>query len=312
MSVNVVSTCLFGGPQASRHRSVSGDSGTEFYRRYLPAWVRAHHNVFNGWRWTLHHDGVVDDSLPGIEYADAIRQLAAADLIDLVYCGPAVERNAALLWRLKPLFDPLVDILICRDLDSLPTPKDRLCVREFMAWDLAEAHGINDSISHCFALGGGMCGFKAPTVRRRLKEIGIETWYDLLAMASRGKNWQTPGQEQSFLNGPVLQLLRNQTIVHDFKRTADVGYAELCVGPPADDYDAGRKPHPALPHFTADLWAAADGLMPHLGASGFDVERAIDFWQVNGDPEIEQRIATCESFGPDGCNAAQMSVEGTG
>lgn len=294
MGVKIVSTCLFGGPQASRHRSCPGGGSAEFYRRYLPAWVRAHHNVYSGWRWTLHHDDECFGS--DLPYSRELMELADADLVDLVSCGTATERNAALLWRLKPLFDPLADIVICRDLDSLPTPLDRACVRDFMACGLAVAHGINDSISHCFALGGGMCGFWAHAVRAILAEIGVRCWDDLLAMAGRGSNWRRPGQEQQFLNGPLLRLLRNQTIVHDLNRAPDIGYAELCVGRPGPEHDPIKR--------------AANNLMPHLGASGFDVERAVDFWQVNGDPEIEQRIALCESFGPDRYRAGRMCAEG--
>jgi len=278
MSFRVVSTCLFGGPQAARHRTCPDGAGTDFYRKYLPAWVRAHHNVYSGWKWIIYHDDeLLDDSRP---YNREIWALAEQDLLELVYAGPATERNEALLWRLKPLFDPLCEILACRDLDSLPTPLDRACLLDFEGSG-SIAHGINDSISHCFAVGGGMCGFRCAEVRKRLFDHGISDWQGLIDIARRGQTWHTPGQEQSFLNGYLLRMLYDGVRVNDLVRAPDVGYQVLCVGSPGPELD--------------EINRQANDLMVHLGASGFDVERAVTFWSQYGDQEIEARIAAAEA-----------------
>ena len=92
----VVSTCLFGGPLGTRHRS----SERDFYRRYLPAWVRAFYGVFPGWELRIH----VDDC-HGLPPAAVDRAEARANALQKPAQG-RTHRGAQQKLPSDPLVDP--------------------------------------------------------------------------------------------------------------------------------------------------------------------------------------------------------------
>ena len=84
-------------------------------------------------------------------------------LMRLVDCGSSQKVCLSMLWRLKPLWDNNVGYLLARDMDSLPLPKDRRAVEEFMKSGCI-VHSLGDNRAH-YGLMGGMCGFNVPRMR---------------------------------------------------------------------------------------------------------------------------------------------------
>ena len=283
----VVSVSLFLGPQASR------DVKDPFYYDFVRPWVRAHHNCFPDWEARVHHDSP-PGFLEACPYGPTLRRLGMHDttggeapkvpLVTLVDCGPAELRNAAMLWRLKPLFDPDVECVIFRDIDSIPTPRDRRAVEEWLASGM-EAHGIADSISHTSPLLGGMSGFLAATFRER---FGWGSW-DAMIRAARefmGSAWQKPGLDQSFLNGYLWPRVCGEAFLHRLK-----GRHPAHGGRIVRERIWDRLPE----NVPSEVLAGGDAWLPHLGASGFDWILSTDFYQRHGRPEVERRIAAAES-----------------
>ena len=113
--------------------------------------------------------------------------------IDIVICEDA-ELTKAMLWRMKPLYDNNVDIVLCRDLDSPLTYRERQAVRYWENKDKA-AHAIADSVSHDVAMMGGMIGFKK---RNFIDYTGFATWEALVE--NKGIDYKRKGADQDLLN----------------------------------------------------------------------------------------------------------------
>ena len=283
----VVSLSLFLGPQASR------DAKDPFYYDFVRPWIRAHHNCFPDWELRVHHDAA-PGFLEACPYGLTLRRLAmhqttgggqpGVPLVRLVDCGPAELRNAAMLWRLKPLFEEDVEIVLCRDIDSIPTPRDRRAVEEFLTSGM-EAHGIADSISHTSPLLGGMCGFLAAPFRQRF------AWQDWDAMIRTcrqfmGSAWEKPGMDQSFLNGYLWPRVCGESFLHRLKGRHPAHGGRIVREHIWDRLPAGVPP---------EIVAGGDAWLAHLGASGFDWILSTEFYQRHGRQDVERRIAAAEA-----------------
>jgi hypothetical protein len=91
------------------------------------------------------------------------------DLFDLLPIKILINEEVepltkSMLWRMKPIWlkenDQFIySHIICRDLDSPLTLRERKCVEEWII-DNSIVHAITDSISHNIPMMGGMVGFK--------------------------------------------------------------------------------------------------------------------------------------------------------
>jgi hypothetical protein len=110
----------------------------------------------------------------------------------------------AMLWRLAPCFETNDDgsatysHVICRDLDSPPTYRERQCVEQWIEHDKT-AHAITDSVSHNIQLMGGMIGFRPEYFTARVAKS-----MDELIGKKPNFQWQKKGTDQTFLNHIVL------------------------------------------------------------------------------------------------------------
>lgn len=149
----------------------------EFFTHRLPAVLRAAFALFPEWRVVIHHD----ESITTEPYHKALSRLAASGHIDLVHCGESPRMAEGMLWRLLPLWRPSAEYVLCRDLDSLATPRERWCIEAFMRSGRAMSI-INDAPAHCpptphpYMLGG-MVGFYVP---RFLERTGLRAWSDVV------------------------------------------------------------------------------------------------------------------------------------
>lgn len=103
----------------------------------------------------------------------------------------------AMLWRMKPLFDENVEVVLCRDLDSPITYREAQAVKYWMNKDKA-AHAITDSVSHDVPMLGGMIGFK----RRYFKDYtGFSSWDEMVN--GSGLDYSKKGTDQTMLTNKV-------------------------------------------------------------------------------------------------------------
>lgn len=188
--MNVISYAFYRSPASEYERPGANPGG--YFRNYIKAIVRAHHSVFPDWAMWFHHDGAVRE-FP--EFA-LLTKYQAAGLVKLFDCGAADGLTSAMLWRMKPAWVAGVERFLCRDVDSLPQPRERIAVQRWLA-SAKPISALHDSTSHWgTVILGGMCGFKAEYVRGRFSaECNMRD-----AMRESGIDFNRKGGDQHFLN----------------------------------------------------------------------------------------------------------------
>ncbi len=184
------------------HAGWSGDRGFRFFRRYLPWIVRAHHMVFQGYELRIHHDAAID----AYPYGQALRELERRGFLRLVDCGRAETLCGSMLWRMLPIWDPEVSHVWCRDVDSIPLPRDRWACEAFVASGKA-VHSLHDSTSHGSNLCGGLVGFDCARFRQL---TGFASLADIIA--AYGCTLDQQGADQMLLNSVVAPRVRDQVL----------------------------------------------------------------------------------------------------
>ncbi len=281
------------------------------YAAYTPAFVRAHLTLFpqaEGWELRVHHD----DHLDSTEGGRLLRALAARGLVRLVAMGEA-PLTRAMLWRMTPVWDPEVDYVFARDIDALPTPRDRACCDRFIESG-CDVHTVHDSRSHD-GIMGGLSGYQAETFRQI---TGFTSPAEMVAFGD-GVNdgqWARHGFDQEVLNRLVHVDHRGAGLAlfeHRYAGWAagapgpDIGRkpsARACVSEPVPDYGTHNVLRESdgyldiVHHVKTEVLARADALVAHLGAAGFDVDQAVVFYDLHGEPSVMQTVRECEPVQP--------------
>lgn len=120
--------------------------------------VWAHHFLFPGWQLRIYHDDSVHRG------SAALKRYARAGLVHAINCGAMPTVGVGTLWRFMPVWDPFCRFVLTRDIDSLPSARERSMVDEFMASGML-AHAVSDHPSHSWEMQAGMVGFLAPRAR---------------------------------------------------------------------------------------------------------------------------------------------------
>ena len=248
------------------------DSHANLYTNGIPAICRAHHTCFPGWEWRVYHDGSLDNNLQSAW----LRAYEKAGLVTLVDMGPDEVLCRAMLRRMSPAFDTDVEVFLCRDMDSLPTPRERRMVDQFLGTHAA-MHVISDHPQHSAALMGGLCGFRSDPFRR------LMGWSKLEHM-TKAAPLGTHGDDQLLLAQRVWPKLEHSLCEHRLAgRALQPGSFGFKTVPVTDLHDV--PPEVSL---------GGDGLLLFLGQPGFDPAPAIDFYNRQGDPDTMRRIQACE------------------
>lgn len=162
--MRVVSYSIFRHKDSTYESERCGVARGIFFVNYLRAIVRAHHSIYPDFELRFHYD----DRAMQWKYWKAMSRMADAGLLTLHFMGQSKYLCGSMVWRMAPIWDSSVSVVLCRDVDSLSTPRERKAVDRWIA-SSSPIHGIHDSISHRGAmLMGGMIGFKTEAVRDRM------------------------------------------------------------------------------------------------------------------------------------------------
>lgn len=180
--------------------------------------------------------------------------------IDVV---PYSELCMMMLTRVKPVFDERYDRVICRDVDSLITYKERQAV-EYWIKTGRVIHAMTDSVSHNIALMGGMVGFCCKEFREIMKVDSFEK----LVKLGRNIDYTKKGADQEFLNRVVLPKVQH-TITEHYLLGMKQSFRGECY-----DYIQDVPPADIKPEL-----AESNLLIEHLGSSGFRSDAALLFFE---------------------------------
>jgi len=266
--MKVISYCLFG-------RSTVYARAT-YYWQCLAGVVRAHHNLFPGWELWLHHDDGDVEPLRGYE---------REGLVKMIPCGPVPKASfTARLWRMKPLWEPGVEYLLSRDIDSVPLPKDRKMVEAFIASGLA-AHSQADHPAHTAHFMAGMCGFHAPQC---LSLLQLKSWAAFIVAGKTDLSAPTGGPDQQHMYEVLWPKLEAHCLHHRLRNGIPGTVRPL------------TNLHQSVPDIvpsgvTPFVLAHGDSLAAFMGDAGFDVASAIEFYDAHGWQEITRRVRKAEA-----------------
>jgi hypothetical protein len=193
---------------------------------------------------------------------DGLKHILERLPIQVVQCEDA-ELTKAMLWRMKPLFDSKVKIVLCRDLDSPLTYRERQAVRY---WENREkvAHAMTDSISHDVAMMGGMIGFKTQYFK---DYTGFDTWEQMVE--NRGIDYRRKGADQDLLNKyvyPCFAKYGSDSITQHYI----LGHGNTFLS----DY------HNTIPNMDIESpieFKCTNDLCGHIGAAGYYTSPMLSF-----------------------------------
>ena len=157
--------------------------------------------------------------------------------IELVFMDYDYANTEPTMWRYKPLFDKEADVVVCRDIDSLPTSDEIRATHFFINNENYFVHTLrthtNHVIPHTIILAG-LCGFR-PSKIEFISNINFGAYYNHFSNSSWGLdqssliNMFVHNQEwsgQRFLDSPISTqyhkvgqpLIRCSSINQDYYR----------------------------------------------------------------------------------------------
>lgn len=273
----VISLSLFNG---------DSESGARYWKA-LPGFVRAHHTLFPRFELRIHHDETIDAA----PYGTALKRLAEHDLLKLVPVPsrPRQGKCERMLHRLMPAWDLEVEYVFSRDVDSIPTWRERCLAEAFIesaARRETDAHTIWDNVMHT-GIMGGLCAFRAEALRDLYPTF--DAFVD--AAAYSDEEWAIHGADQNHLNANVAPKLR--LFEHDVYVARDESgerlYRKPTLGAVRFDTDVPTFDDFAVP---VEVREASNTFINYIGAAGYRTDDALAFYNKRC-PVIDE-IRDCE------------------
>lgn len=174
----------------------------------------------------------------------------------------------AMLWRLKPIYHGGYTHVLCRDLDSLSTYRERQAVQYWVDQKTKAAHAITDSVSHDLPMLGGMIGFMPEHFTTRTGTNDFTSLINLKRM-----DFSTKGSDQTFLNQALYPLFAEKgsdTITqHYFNGYSNTFLSDYhtCTCPPPSGHRADCPNN--YPVNLPDDLRESNAVCGHIGASGW-------------------------------------------
>lgn len=186
------------------------------FEQFLPLLVRAHQAVWNDWTMRVYHD----DRVKELPYWPAFERICDREIVERrevgtcdALCGPN-----GMLARMRPVFEEGHEAVLCRDIDSIPLPRERRAVEEWMRSGKA-IHVIHENAAHSGIMGGTI-GIR-PDAFMRLTDCG-DVWM-LIEKFGKQFDYTKQGADQHLLNQLHVQILDigREILIHELHH--DVG-----------------------------------------------------------------------------------------
>lgn len=175
------------------------------------------------------------------------------------------QRCLGMLWRMKPLFNDDVELVLCRDADSVVTYREALCNLHWIN-SAYHFHAINDNDAHG-GLMGGLVGFRSLEFKAR---TGYRNFNQMVA----GLDLTKHGSDQNFLNKTIHPKIKSSLLVHKMKG-AGIAAAHVEHNVPQSNAIAKK------------LWVT-DLISRYIGSAGvIDFELIRFFKDFDPDPKFD-------------------------
>lgn len=194
--LKVFSVSFFRSDQSAYESERAGAGRGVFFVNFLRSLVRNHWAVWADWELWIHHD----DRAMQFPYWKSIKKMSDNGLLKLFYMGPSKRICESMLHRMVPCWNESVEYTLCRDLDSLSTPRERAAIDRWIKSSKAVS-SLHDSPSHVSAMMlGGLVGFRGEWVRSHWN-----SWEEFIALAEKhGEDLSIHGSDQHLLAKEVF------------------------------------------------------------------------------------------------------------
>jgi len=170
--MKIYSTAFFRSAASAYESERAGAGRGVFFVNYLRSLVRAFWMVYgpDNWKLMIQHD----DRAMEFPYFQVLKRMQEKQLLTLYYRGKSEGLCSSMMWRLNPIWYVDSEYVLCRDLDALPTYREKRRVDNWIQGGKA-IHALHDSISHMGTmLMGGMVGFDVKQVKDKIPKPPTE------------------------------------------------------------------------------------------------------------------------------------------
>ena len=241
--------------------SIFGDDS--FYYNNVESSLTAARVMFPDWEIRLYYDDNLYSQPSTLVSIPKLKDVLNIKLILIEEDAPLCQ---AMLWRILPLYDLNTETVICRDIDSLLIPKERIAVEEFIKLD-GMCHNIIDNTQHNTCLMGGLCGFSGPAFRKFFSLTSL----DILC---QGHDMSKKASDQTVLKEKIWPLMESNSVEHDFININTRRHFPTHVLSVVDESTSINSKLPK------EKYAEANALTPFCGADSrqYDSEKALEFY----------------------------------
>lgn len=229
------------------------------FLKFLMINIRAYKSLYDDWDIYL----AVDDFSYN-NFKEIFDFLNTEKLVDLDVL-PVDDLCKSMLWRCRP--NTYSDYMISRDIDALPTYRERQAVQVWLNSGL-NCHSIHDHPQHMTCLMGGMIGLKQHMI-------------DFSLIEKSGLDFKKKGADQEFLYKHLYPVVKNSIVEHNMK-----GLSVDKSNPNSFDFIENIN-------LGIDL-IESDKLVDFIGQAGFNIEKAKQYWDVNGKKDIVDKLIEIE------------------
>jgi len=281
--MKTIGLCLFG-----YNKNYDQSMSFEKYLSYFTISIRAYKSLYIGWDIYL---AVDSDSYS--KFRELFDYFLYEKIIDKLDVFDPSSIGKSTLWRFNPI--KWSDYMISRDVDSLPTYRERQCVEIWLNKDTL-AHSINDNPVHSLSLLAGLVGFKKNSFNLdKLNELNID--------------YTLKGGDQDFLNIYVYPLVKDSIVEHRIKGMPirpENPYSYNNI----EDIDVDVRLNLKEGEDKKEVLLRTNKLINHMGQAGIRIfnhvdlatgnffEGAICFWSKYGDQKIHEKLLYIEKKYP--------------
>lgn len=257
--MKIISYSLFGYERERAENCFDFNS----YLRGLMLCLRFNRLIYPDWQTVLETDRATYEG-----FRDIFKPLEDSGALIVEVNDNGAKLCEAMLWRLKPIYWADVTHVLCRDLDSLATYRERQAVQYWEDIKTKVVHAITDSVSHDLPLLGGMIGLQAVYFKQRM---GTTSYEELIRKNTF--DLSNKGSDQSFLNQVVYPMFASKgtesITQHYFNGHGNTFLSDFhsCDCPPPSGH-ADNCPNNYKIKLSDDL-KESNSVCGHIGASGW-------------------------------------------
>ena len=241
--MKIVSLSFFRDQASQYEIEACGENRGRFFSNFMPSLIRAWWAVW-GSEWSL--EIAHDDRVKELNSWPLLLELERRSLIRLRDFGVSQTLCGSMLERMHPIYQDGVEVVVCRDIDSLPMHRDKVMVEQFIA-SRGIVHSIHDSESHSGVMGGTLA-VKAPAFRERIPR-------EMFEQAKNAWDLRIHGSDQDFLNTVIYPKILDAWVVHSRRPMITRPHMRL---------------YPVAPQVTE-----LDKIVRHVGA-GYDTAKCLE------------------------------------